>query len=95
MPAGYTSVAGDMTGLAATAGRTGDGRTCHDRGTWPRIARCSVFKDRFRRGEVLPRAIGAVSGATSKYIRRGSRRKPVGWRGRGRVAGTAQASSAF
>ena len=29
-------------------------------GAWPRFARCSVFKDRFRSREVLPRAIGAV-----------------------------------
>ena len=56
MPAGYTSVAGDMTGLAAIAYESGDGRTCHDRGK-PRVALLQFSKTASGRARSASRAV--------------------------------------
>ena len=62
-----------MTGLAAHRRQSRRWSDLSRSGTKPRIARCSVFKDRSRSGEgVSPARPDAVSGATSQYSSRRS-----------------------
>src|ERR1700754_2417886 len=68
MPAAYTRATDDMTGFGCHRRQKGDDvRTCQIRAE-PGSSRCSVFKDRSRRGKGFLPQTDAVSGATSHGI---------------------------